>query len=215
MPDSSAFVGAYSDPNATTAIASPSYYMSSASAYQHQSQAFAGANSSSVKTKKKKEKLSKSETSSKKPKAEKAPRPEKPPKPQKPEKVPKNTKKSLKTVEKLVRPPKPTRVLSRARKIVNYSEEKSRSPTPSSQTKAARNETTPETDAVEVAAIIPVPSSEKPNPNQNEFFETNNENTLKYSNDEQFQNSPSGSPSKNPLGDHPPIVLRISKVGII
>lgn len=207
MPDSNA---AFSDPNVTAAIASPSYYTNSAGIYQ-QTQSGNYTNTSPVKAKKKKEKPAKVENT-KKPKVEKAPKPEKPLKLPKVEKVPKSTKKNSKSIERAVEPPKkPTRVLSRARKIVNYSEEKSRSPTPSSRTVVANSEVITEQEKPNELVTSPIQNFEQPI----EFYNSDNQNTLKFNNDEQFHNLPDESPSKNLLvGDHPPIVLRISKVSI-
>lgn len=138
------------------------------------------------------EKPTKSVKVPKAPKAEKVSKVEKPLKVEKPPKPEKPAKISKKKVKNDANLPKPTRVLSRTRKTVNYSEAKSRSPSPS--TKAA---------APAVASIqSPVQVSQQYNNNE-------------YDTTEQLESQaeqPLIASPKNPAAEHPPIVLRISKV---
>lgn len=199
----------YPDPNGITSVASPSYYSNPAGIYQQQTQSTYQASTPPAKTKKKKEPI-KLESSSKKSKTEKLPKPESLPRPQKPqklEKVPKTSKKHAKALEKIVEPSKPTRVLSRARRVVNYSEDKSRSPTPGQHAKA--NPT-----GVALNPIVnELTSSPIQNCEQTHLSQHEEPNDMKRVADD--GNVSEDSPSKIPIGDHPPIVLRISKVSPI
>lgn len=110
---------------------------------------------------------------------------QKPEKPEKPEKPAKAPKKKAKNEEKTAKKEKPTRVLSRTRKAINYSEDKSRSASPVH---------VPPTEAAQSSQ----PVASEPPPILDEAA-----------------TNPSASPSKNLIGDHPPIVLRISKVSVV
>lgn len=208
MPETNAIPLAYPDPNGIASVASPSYYSNPAGIYQQQTQS-TYQTSTQAKTKKKKESL-KLESSSKKLKAEKVPKPEnlsRPPKPQKLDKVPKTPKKNAKALEKILEPAKPTRVLSRTRKVVNYSEDKSRSPTPGQNAEANPIEVAPNLVANELVSS-PIQNCER-----NHFFSNEEPNDMEKVVDD--GNVSEDSPSKLPIGDHPPIVLRISKVSMI
>lgn len=129
----------------------------------------------------------------KKAKAPKAPKPEKvvEEKPEKSTKKKKKTKaeeKPVKTIEQA----KPTRVLSRTRKAVDYAEQNSRSPTPKSKPNQASDAT-------------PAPLTHYPTQ-----FEDGQQQADVFDN----QNAVASSPSKNSAAEHPPIVLRISKVSV-
>lgn len=112
-------------------------------------------------------------------------------KPVKPKKVKKQKDETKLTVEK------PTRVLSRTRKAVNYLEDRSRSPTPNY---AAAN-------AAGVAGLSNRLSDEADPSTAVDVKSLSTENTS-ATNDA----IPTGDDSKNVTHDHPPIVLRISKV---
>lgn len=104
-------------------------------------------------------------------------------------------KKKAAKESKPVKPPEqPTRILGRARKAINYSEDKSRSPTPVRSRPVAANFSEP---------MVPVAAAPFPS-------ELQSTNVGNVSNDETRSQFTPGSPSKN--ADHPPIVLRISKV---
>lgn len=108
----------------------------------------------------------------------------------KPKKVKKQKEESKLSVEK------PTRVLSRTRKAVNYMEDRSRSPTPNYAGAIAggaglSNRITDEVDQSNVADLKSL---------SNENASTANDV------------NPAGDDSRNVTHDHPPIVLRISKV---
>lgn len=207
MPETSAIASAFSDPNGIASVASPSYYSNPAGIYQQQTQSDNQPSTSLLKTKKKKKPL-KSESSLKKSKAEKVPKPENLPKTQKPqklEKVSKTSKKNAKALEKIVEPAKPTRVLSRARKVVNYSEDKSRSPTPGQHAKSNPTKIAP--NPVENELLTPLNFERK------DFFQNDEAKDMEKIVDD--GNVSEDLPSKLPVGDHPPIVLRISKVSMI
>lgn len=105
----------------------------------------------------------------------------------KPKKVKKQKDETKLSVEK------PTRVLSRTRKAVNYLEDRSRSPTPNYAAGVAGllNRLS---DEVEPSTVVDVKS-----------LSTENASTTNDA-------IPTGDDSKNVTHDHPPIVLRISKV---
>lgn len=148
------------------------------------------------------EKTEKAEKAEKNEKAEKAEKVEKPPRPEKKVKVKKRTK-AEENPTKVVPEVKPTRVLSRTRKAVNYSEDKSRSPSPKRQAI-----TVPPTPLTLPSAQNDLETSPIHQPQFNsdsEPIESQAINQLKAA------TSPP-STSKNLTSDHPPIVLRISKV---
>lgn len=139
---------------------------------------------------------------------------EKQPRPEKKVKVKKRTKAEEKST-KVVPEVKPTRVLSRARKAVNYSEEKSRSPSP-------KPEVIAEPPPLPLPLLLPLPL---PQPSVQNDLETSPIHQPQFNNDGEpitpiesqainhFKGSASPpSTSKNLPTDHPPIVLRISKV---
>lgn len=113
---------------------------------------------------------------------------------EKPIKVKAIKKKPAKESKPVKPPEQPTRILGRARKTINYSEDKSRSPTPVRSRPAAANFTEPI-----------VPAAAAPFPSELQSINAGNANI-----DEIRSQFTPGSPSKN--ADHPPIVLRISKV---
>lgn len=111
-------------------------------------------------------------------------------------KPPKVKEKTLEKPVKLQNVEKPTRVLSRTRKTVNYSENKTPSPPPSA-----------------TLLTEPCPANEH-NTTQPEEFQSNDGNHQPISHNDQFSeaiNSPKHQ-LNNSKNDHPPIVLRISKV---
>lgn len=137
-------------------------------------------------------------------KAEKAEKVEKPAQPEKKAKVKKRSKAEEKPI-KVVPEVKPTRVLSRTRKAVNYSEDKSRSPTPTRQT---------------IAAPVPPPlplahSDLETSPIHQPQFNSDGEPFTPIESQAIQHLKVGASPpssSKTLATDHPPIVLRISKV---
>lgn len=143
-----------------------------------------------------------SKKQSKKGESTKKVRTPKPPKVQpelaaKPEKLPKKKKKP-KTDEKPVKQieqKKPTRVLSRTRKNVDYAERSSRSPSPTSKLRI-QSAAAPSSSAFPQCPQMPTFSGDAPQP-----FDQQHD-----------QHGVASSPSKSMAGDHPPIVLRISKV---
>lgn len=142
------------------------------------------------------------------PKPEKVAKAEKPPRPEKVAKVKKRTKAEDKPA-KPVPDVKPTRILSRTRKAVNYSEDKSRSPSPKSS-------------GVVAAPSLPVhvpsaPCDLETSPIHQAQFNSDGEPFTPI--ESQAVNplyAVASSPSigKNVAVDHPPIVLRISKVNM-
>lgn len=143
-----------------------------------------------------------------KPKAIKMPKPEKviEVKPEKPSKKKKKPTKSEEKGIKQIEQTKPTRVLSRARKAVDYAEQNSRSPTPKTKSNQLNDATTTTTTAAATTTSDTTPLTHYPmqfieNSPQNEFQD--NQNIIA-----------SSSPSKNSATEHPPIVLRISKVSL-
>lgn len=202
---------AYLDPNGIDSVASPSYYSNPAGSYQQETQSSYQTSTPPAKAKKKKKPLK--PESSKKSKADNISKPEnlpKPPKPLKLEKVPRNPKKNAKALEKIVEPTKPTRVLSRARKVVNYSEDKSRSPTPGHHAKAKAK-----TNPIEVALnpVDELVTSPIQNCESNDFIQNEEARDMEKVVDDGSISE--DTPSKLPIGDHPPIVLRISKVCMV
>lgn len=135
--------------------------------------------------------------------AEKPEKVEKQPRPEKKAKVKKRTKAEEKP-NKVVAEVKPTRILSRTRKAVNYSEDKSRSPSP-------------KRTAIAVDAPLPVllqsaQSDLETSPIHQAQFNSNGEPFTPI--ESQIINVIASPPStsKNLVNEHPPIVLRISKV---
>lgn len=140
-------------------------------------------------------------------KAEKPEKVEKQPRPEKKTKVKKRAPKVEEKPAKVVPEVKPTRVLSRTRKAVNYSEDKSRSPSPK---------------RLEVAGptVLPPPLPSVQNdletsPIHQAHFNSDGEPFMPIESHAINHLMTAASPpstSKTLATDHPPIVLRISKV---
>lgn len=137
----------------------------------------------------------------------KAEKVEKQPRPEKKAKVKKRAQKVEEKPAKVVPEIKPTRVLSRTRKTVNYSEDKSRSPSPKRQVLAVPTELPP-----------PLPSAQsdlETSPIHQPQFNSDGEPFMPIESHAINHLIAAASPpstSKSLATEHPPIVLRISKV---
>lgn len=225
--DAETIVAALSDPHAAISSQSTltSFYGSSMAHQMSQQQKLPINNDPRGKEKRKRKStkasdLVKKTKTEKQPKVEKPPKPTKPPKQPKaekppkaekvpkPEKVPKVSKKKTKAIEKVNEAPKPTRILSRARKTVNYSEDKSRSPSPK------RNISYGEPSVVSATNDL-ITSPIRPQEFSNDFNSSTERKTQRLSHDEYLGSGAGESPSKITAYEHPPIVLRISKVSVV
>lgn len=186
MPDTDIAIAALADPHAA-AIATPS----------NVTKLYANAAPNNVGTSSANTKLIQKQ------KFQKLVKPEKQIKPEKASKALKKKSKIIEKASKVVEPPKPkpTRILSRTRKTVNYSEEKSRSPSPKPHASAAPQ-------------IINISPNQQPSANIIEC-----ENNIPLESQSKHLTSDTNpivaSPTKNLAIEHPPIVLRISKVSTI